>query len=72
MAAGYETVSRVELLTALQLAIQARRLEIAMTRCNEWEALARELEVLRLEGKSPGAQDDLAFALGLAVWWGLR
>jgi hypothetical protein len=32
---------------------------------------ARSSVSLSVEGKSSGAQDDLAFALGLAVWWGL-
>ena len=70
--AGYQTVSRTELLTGLQVAVQAKRLTVAMSECREWEALCRELVLLRMDGKRAGVQDDLAFALGLAVWWGLR
>ncbi len=70
--AGYYTVSRAELLTGLQVAVQAKQLTVAMSECREWEALSRELVLLRMEGKRAGVQDDLAFGLGLAVWWGLR
>jgi hypothetical protein len=70
--AGYYTVSRTELLTGLQIAVQTRRLTITMTECHEWEALRRELVLLRMEGKRAGVQDDLAFALALTVWWGMR
>jgi len=70
--AGYTTVSRTELLTKLQVMIQERRFRVDKARCREWDALRRELMVLRLEGKSRGAQDDLAFALALAVWRGVR
>ena len=71
-AAGYYTVSRTELLTGLQVAIQTQQVSVVMSACREWEALSRELVLLRLEGKRAGVQDDLAFALSLAVWWGLR
>jgi hypothetical protein len=71
-AAGYTTVSRTELLTKLQVMIQERRFRVDKVKCREWDALRRELMVLRLEGKSRGAQDDLAFALALAVWRGVR
>ena len=71
-AAGYETVSRAELLTGLQVAIQLKKFTISQTQCREWEALSRELVLLRLEGKKTGVQDDLAQALALAVWWGIR
>ena len=70
--AGYQSVSRAELLTGLQIAVQAKRLTVSMSECREWEALSRELVLLRMEGKRAGVQDDLAFGLGLAVWWGLR
>jgi hypothetical protein len=70
--AGYQTVSRTELLTGLQVAVQAKRLTVSMGACREWEELRRELVVLRMEGKRAGTQDDLAFALGLAIWWGMR
>jgi hypothetical protein len=69
---GYYTLSRSELLTGLQIAIHSRRFTIDRRLCREFDALARELVHLRLEGKHPGVQDDLAFALALAIWWGLR
>ena len=71
-AAGYATVSRAELLTGLQVAVQARKFKVARKECREWEQLGRELVLLRLEGKRAGVQDDLAQALALAVWWGMR
>ena len=71
-AAGYYTVSRAELLTGLQVAVQGRKFVIARRECREWEALAKELVLLRMEGKRAGVQDDLALALSLAVWWGMR
>ena len=67
--AGYYTVSRVELLTGLQVAVQAKKLAIVRRECRDWEALARELVLLRMEGKRAGVQDDLALALSMAVWW---
>jgi hypothetical protein len=73
--AGYQTVSRAELLTGLQMAVQAGRFEVDRPRCREWDALRRELSGLRLDGgasKGKKTQDDLAFALALAIWWGLR
>jgi hypothetical protein len=69
---GHRTLSRTELLIGLQIAIQARKFTIATKLCHEWDALSRELVHLRLEGKRPGFQDDLAFALALVVWWSLR
>ena len=71
-AVGYKTVSRTELLTKLQVAIQEKRFRIDAQRCREWDALRKELSLLRLEGKRAGVQDDLAFALALALWAGLR
>ena len=73
--AGYYTVSRAELLTTLQMAVQGNRFQIDRPKCKEWEALRRELSLLRLEGgatKGKKSQDDLAFALALAIWWSLR
>lgn len=70
-AAGYQTVSRTELLTKLQVAVQDGWFEVARTQCREWEALRRELSVVRLDGGG-AEQDDLVFALALAVWWGVR
>ena len=73
--AGYYTVSRAELLTGMQMAVQVRRFEVDRPRCREWEALRRELSIVRLEGgvtKGKKSQDDLAFALALVIWWGMR
>ena len=71
--AGYRTVSRIEVLTKLQSAVQGRKFRIDRARCREWEALRRELSTVRMDGGgSKRNQDDLAFALALAVWWGLR
>jgi hypothetical protein len=70
--AGYKTVSRTDLLTKLQVAIQEKRFQFDSAKCREWDAMRRELSLLQLEGKRSGTQDDLAFALALAVWVGLR
>ena len=69
--AGLRTVSRTELLTKLQVVIQNKGFQVDRPQCREWEALRRELSLLRLDRKGPG-QDDLALALALAVWWGMR
>lgn len=69
--AGYTTVSRAELLTKLQVAVQEVGFRVDRPRVKEWEVLRRELSLLRLDRKG-SAQDDLALALALAVWWGLR
>ena len=69
--AGFRTVSRTELLTKLQLMIQNKAFQVDRPRCREWEALRKELSLLRLDRKGPG-QDDLALALALAIWWGMR
>ena len=70
--AGFYTVSRAELLTGLQMAVQSAWFQVDRPKCREWDALRRELSVLRLEGKSGKQQDDLAFGLALVVWWGVR
>ena len=70
--AGFYTVSRAELLTGLQMAVQSGWFQVDRPKCREWDALRRELSVLRLEGKSGKQQDDLAFGLALVVWWGVR
>ena len=70
-AAGYQTVSRTELLTKLQVAVQDEQFKVDRGRCRDWEALRQELSLVRLDGKG-SSQDDLAFALALAVWWGVR
>ena len=79
-AVGYQLVSRTELLTGLQMAVQAKRFFRWIVRgAGSGEALRRELSGLRvIDGgaggfsKGKNQQDDLAFALALAVWWGLR
>jgi hypothetical protein len=72
-AAGFETVSRTELLTKLQVAVETKQFRVDRKQCREWDAMRRELSTLRLDGGGPAkAQDDLAFALALAVWWGVR
>jgi len=70
--AGYLTLSRTELLMKLQMAVQGGKFRIDRARCREWEALRRELSTVRLESGPKKEQDDLAFALALAVWRGLR
>ena len=69
---SYQTVSRMDLLTKLQLAIQEKKFRVDTGKCREWDALRQELAGLSLEGKRRSGQDDLAFALALAVWQGLR
>jgi len=69
---GYQTVSRMDLLIKLQLAIQEKKFRVDTKKCREWDALRQELAGLSLEGKRRSGQDDLAFALALAVWQGLR
>ena len=62
-------------MTGMQMAVQVRRFEVDRPRCREWDALRRELSIVRLEGrvtKGKKSQDDLAFALALAIWWGMR
>ena len=76
-AAGYRSngngvhVSRPELLTSLQTSVEGKKFSISRE-CKEAEALMREMIALRLQGKPENEQDDLAFALALAVWWGLK
>ena len=74
-AAGFRTVSRAELLTKLQIAVQGERFAVDRGQCREWEALRRELTEVRLDSsrrKGGKVQDDLAMALALAVWWGMQ
>ena len=75
VAGGFRSLSRSELLTRLQVAVQAERFRVDVAKCKEWEALRRELSEVRLEGgrtKGGKVQDDLAMALALAVWWGMQ
>ena len=66
-------VSRTELLTRLAVAVENAEFRIDRTRCRAWRELKEELLEVRRKGKpSGGGQDDLAFALALAVWRGIR
>ena len=59
-------------MTRLAVALENGELTIDR-KCGEQEQLMEELVRLRRKGKpAGGGQDDLAFALALAVWWGLR
>lgn len=65
-------VSRTELLTRLAVAVENAEFVID-PKCRERKRLEEELIGLRRKGKpAGGGQDDLAFALALAVWKGLR
>jgi len=61
------SVPRAELVTRLQMMIQAGELEIAWG-CRHGEELQRELVHLQLSGKDGEEPDDLAMALALACW----
>jgi len=61
------SVPRAELVTRLQMMIQAGELEIAWG-CRHGEELQRELVHLQLSGKDREEPDDLAIALALACW----
>jgi hypothetical protein len=65
-------VSKTELLSRLAVALENGEFTVAPY-CGEQEQLAAELMGLRRVGKpAGGGQDDLAFALALAVWWGIQ
>ena len=65
-------ISRTELLTRLAVAVENGEFSID-AKCKEQDRLAEELRSLRRKGKpGGGVQDDLAFALALAVWWGIK
>lgn len=78
---GCWLVPKVELVTALQLALQARLLKVA-PELPDAEALARDLAAFRLRAVPladaataawrEGASDDLVFAVALACWWAGR
>ena len=61
------SVPRAELVTRLQMMVQAGELEIAHG-CRHGEELQRELVHLQLQGKHGEEPDDLAMALALACW----
>jgi hypothetical protein len=66
-------VSRLELMTRLAVAVENREFSVDRKRCKGWAALREELLHVKRQGKPEGGvQDDLAFALALAVWWGLK
>ena len=64
---GYESVSRSELLTGMQVLVEQGRLKVA-GRSKQAETLRREM--LGLKGKGPGSEvhDDLAMAVALGLW----
>jgi hypothetical protein len=64
-------VSRTELLTKLQIAVEEQRFTIAKN-CRETKRLISELVELKADGGKSPKGDDLAFATALAVWWGLK
>lgn len=78
---GCWLVPKVELVTALQLALQARLLKVA-PELPDAEALARDLAAFRLRSVPladaadatwrEGQSDDLVFAVALACWWAGR
>jgi hypothetical protein len=72
-------VPRAEVMNSLKMAVERRRFKVDRVACSRrkremLEVLEREL--IGLQASSPGGgkkeDDDLAFALALAVWWGLR
>lgn len=65
-------VARTELMSRLAVAVENGEFSVD-ARCKEQDRLARELAGLRRRGKPAGGDtDDLAFALALAVWWGIK
>ena len=68
-ASSYITPSRTEVLMKLQMAVLGKKFRMDRAKRRAWEALRRELATVRLEssGGSKKEQDDLAFALALAV-----
>ena len=65
-------VGREEVLRRLAVAVENREFWIS-ERCTERARLGEELKALRMEGKPGGGMgDDLAFALALAVWQGIK
>ena len=64
-------VSRTELLTKLQIAVEEGRFTIARG-CRETQRLISELAELKADGGKSPKGDDLAFATALAIYWGLK
>lgn len=65
-------VGREEVLGRLAGAVENQEFWIS-DRCKERYRLGEELKALRMDGKPEGGMgDDLAFALALAVWQGIR
>ena len=65
------TVSRHELLSKRQLAVEGERFRIAKD-CKETDQFISELSALQSAGGKSSTGDDLAFAAALAIWWGLK
>ncbi len=66
------SVSRTEVMSGLRAAIEATAFTIDPAKLPraELNTLRAELRSLQAQGKSDtGEQDDLAYALALAVWW---
>ena len=65
-------LARTALMSRLAVAVENGEFSVD-ARCQEQDRLARELGGLRMQGKPGGGEnDDLAFALALAVWWGIK
>jgi len=71
-------VPRNEVMNSLKMAVERRRFRVDRVECQRRrrgmvEVLERELIGLQAAGgKAAAEDDDLAFALALAVWWGVR
>jgi hypothetical protein len=70
------STSRTEVLTKLVTTMEQRIFAIDK-KCRFRDVLFQELVNMQMSGKpaeggSSGGQDDLAFALALAVWWGVK
>jgi hypothetical protein len=76
-------VPRSEIMNSLRMAVERRRLKVDLSgpttavkcdRAQMLQVLQRELKGIQMAGKDgcPEGNDDLAFSLALAVWWGLR
>jgi len=73
-------VPRAEIMNGLRMAVERRRLKVDLDVRGRrlpdglLQVLQRELKGIQLAGKQgcPEGNDDLAFALALAAWWGLK
>lgn len=66
------SVPRLEVVAGLRSAVEARAFSVHAERCGEQmdvDLLRHELASIQAQGKGHDTQDDLAFALALAVWW---